>query len=189
MAILPIVTYNDEVLREKAAEVKELTPEIKKLIRDMFETMYESEGVGLAAPQIGKSLRIFVMDADVITEDEAENEDLGPIAFINPVIKEFKGDKVRMEEGCLSIPDVRDSVSRHETVVVEYLDESFETQTIEASGWNSRVIQHEYDHLDGILFIDHLNAFRKGLHSVKLMQIEKGEMKTSYQLAPKMNRV
>ena len=188
MAILPIVTYNDEILREKAADVGKMTPEIKKLIQDMFETMYESEGVGLAAPQIGKSLRIFVMDADAITEEEGD-EVLGAVAFINPVIKNFKGDKVRMEEGCLSIPDVRDSVSRHETVVVEYLDESFEPKTIEAKGWNSRVIQHEYDHLEGILFIDHLNAFRKGLHSVKLMQIEKGDMKTSYQLAPKMNRV
>lgn len=189
MAILPIVTYNDDVLREKAAEIEKMTPEIKKLIQDMFETMYESEGVGLAAPQIGKSLRIFVMDADVITEDEDDEEDLGAVAFINPVIKELSGDQVRMEEGCLSIPDVRDSVSRQETVVLEYLDESFECKTIEAKGWNSRVIQHEYDHLEGILFIDHLNAFRKGLHSVKLMQIEKGDMKTSYQLAPKLNRV
>ena len=183
MAILPIVTYNDPVLREKGKPVEEFTDEISEFVEDMFETMYNSEGVGLAAPQVGVSLRIFVLDADNMMEEEDEKP--GPMAFINPEIIEKKGVKIPMDEGCLSIPEVTDKVIRPETVVVKYKDENFEEQIIEASGWLARVIQHEYDHLDGILFIDYLSVFRKRMHKSDLMEIENGERETRYPVKPK----
>jgi peptide deformylase len=183
MAILPIVTYNNPILREKAQPVEEFTDEISKLITDMLETMYNSDGVGLAAPQIGKSLRIFVMDADGMLEEEEEQP--GPLVFINPEIVEKKGKKVPMDEGCLSIPEVSDKVVRPEEVVVNYKDENFEDQTIEADGWIARVIQHEYDHLEGVLFIDYLSAFRKRMHKSDLKAIDNGLKEVKYPVVPR----
>lgn len=183
MPVLPIVTYNDPVLREKGKIVEEFTEEIQDFVEDLFETMYNSEGVGLAAPQVGVSLRIFVIDADNMIEDEEDEP--GPMAFINPEIVEMKGDKVPLDEGCLSIPEVTDKVFRPETVVIKFKDENFEDQVIEASGWLARVIQHEYDHLEGILFIDYLTAFRKRMHKSDLKEIEEGERKTKYPIKPK----
>lgn len=183
MPVLPIVTYNDSVLREKAQPVEEITDELRQFIDDMFETMYNSEGVGLAAPQVGVSKRIFVVDADNMTDED--DEEFGPIAFINPVIVEKKGRKVPLDEGCLSIPDVKDTIIRPEGVVVQYKDENFEDQELDVSGWMARVIQHEYDHLDGILFIDYLSAFKKRMHKSDLKEIEAGERETKYPLQPK----
>ncbi|MEX0994729.1 MAG: peptide deformylase, partial [Balneolaceae bacterium] len=150
MPILPIVTYNDPVLREKAAPVEEDSGELQELIENMFETMYHANGVGLAAPQAGTLLRIFVVDADAITSEE-EDVSYGPLTFINPEIIERKGPKIKLEEGCLSIPEVRDDVTRHETVVVRFLDRNFNEQQMELTGWLSRIVQHEVDHLNGIL--------------------------------------
>lgn len=184
MAILPIVTYDDKILKKKARPVEELTEEVGTLIEDMFETMYNSDGVGLAAPQVGKLLRIFVADADPMAKDEEEPLH-GPIAMVNPKIV-FTGDEeVEMEEGCLSIPGVNAAISRPETIKVTYRDEEFEPQTLEVGGWLARVIQHENDHLDGILFLDHLSMFKRKLLSSKLREIAEGRKETEYPLVPK----
>ncbi len=184
MAILPIVTYNDPVLRKKTEPITEFTDEVRQFVADLFETMYNSEGVGLAAPQVGVSHQVFVIDADNMMDEEDELP--GPMAFINPKIIEKKGRQIPLDEGCLSIPEVTDKVLRPETVVVEYKDENFEDQTIEATAWLARVIQHEYDHLQGILFIDYLSAFRKRMHKSDLKEIEEGLRETKYPVKPKL---
>ncbi len=183
MSILPIVTYNDPVLREKTKPVEDLNEEIQDFVEDMFETMYNSDGVGLAAPQVGVSKRIFVIDSDGMLEEEDEKP--GPIAFINPVIVEKKGKMIPLDEGCLSIPEVTDKVIRPEVVVVKFLDENFEERVEEFSGWTARVIQHEYDHLEGILFIDYLSAFRKRMHKADLEEIDTGKRETRYPIKPR----
>lgn len=187
MAILPIVTYNDPILRKKSETIKEsgLNADLVKLINDMFQTMYNSSGVGLAAPQVGKSIRLFVMDADAMTEEIEEEKDLGPMVFINPEILDKKGEDVVMEEGCLSLPDVRDEVIRNDEVVIRYLDRNFEEKVETYSGWVSRVIQHEYDHLDGVLFLDYLSPFRRRMHKFTLRKIDTGKLKTEYPLVPR----
>lgn len=181
MAILPIITYNDPVLRKKTEPVTENGPKLQTLIDDMFETMYNASGVGLAAPQIGKLLRIFVVDADAITE-QSEEPDLGPMVFINPQITKRFGDKLKMEEGCLSIPQVRDDVKRLSDINIQYLDRSFKPKKMSFDGWISRIVQHEYDHLEGKLFLDYLSSFRRRMHRSKLQQIEDGLLKTDYLL-------
>ncbi|NBB76881.1 MAG: peptide deformylase [Bacteroidetes bacterium] len=185
MSVLPIVTYDDAVLRQKTETVKENSPELQQLIDDMFETMYESSGVGLAAPQIGKSMQLFVMDADAITEEVEDEKDIGPMVFINPEIVSKSGEKLKLEEGCLSIPDVRDEVSRPDTITINYKNRHFEDQEESFSGWVSRVIQHEYDHLHGVLFIDYLSAFKRRLHRSTLRKIDSGSLKTDYPVVPK----
>lgn len=185
MAILPIVTYNDDVLRKKTKIISENSEDLQSLIRDMFETMYNSNGVGLAAPQVGQSIQLFVMDADAVTEEIEDEPNQGPMTFINPVILETSDETVKMEEGCLSIPDVRDDVKRPEKVKVEYLDRNFIKQEKQFDGWISRIVQHEYDHLQGILFLEYLSAFRKRLHRNVLKKIDKGELETDYPLVPK----
>lgn len=184
MAILPIVTYDDEILRGKTKPVEELTDEIATLIDDMFETMYNSDGVGLAAPQIGRLLRIFVVDADPMAKEE-DDPLYGPIAMINPQITFSSDEEIDMEEGCLSIPGVNASVTRPESIRVTYRDEDFEEQELEVGGWLSRVIQHEKDHLEGILFLDHLSTFKRKLLSGKLKDIAEGKKETEYPLVPK----
>ncbi len=185
MAILPIVTYNDDVLRKKTKKITENTENLQSQISDMFETMYNSNGVGLAAPQVGQSIQLFVMDADAVTEEIEDEPNQGPMTFINPVILEISDETVKMEEGCLSIPDVRDDVKRPEKVKVEYLDRNFIKQEKQFDGWISRIVQHEYDHLQGILFLEYLSAFRKRLYRNVLKKIEKGELETDYPLVPK----
>lgn len=187
MSILPIVTYNDPLLRQKTKELQENSDELQQLISDMFETMYNSNGVGLAAPQVGLLHRLFVMDADVITE-ELDEPDRGPKVFINPVILETSPEKVKMEEGCLSIPDVRDDVKRPADIKIQYLDRDFESHTEDFGGWMSRIIQHEFDHLNGVLFLDYLSGFRTRLHRSALKKIENGEMPTEYPLVSKMSK-
>lgn len=186
MAVLPIVTYDDKVLRTKADPVEENTEELQKLIDDMFDTMYNSNGVGLAAPQVGVLQRLFVVDADPMLEDEETAETpRGPMALINPEIVGKSGPDVELEEGCLSIPEVRDKVTRPRDITVSFLDRDFNRVQLKATGWLSRVIQHETDHLDGILFLDYLSSFRKRLLRGKLKDIKKGVMKTEYPLVPK----
>ncbi|MEX0769845.1 MAG: peptide deformylase [Balneolaceae bacterium] len=186
MPVLPIVTYNDPVLRQKTSPVQENSEELQALIESMFQTMYHASGVGLAAPQIGSLLRAFVIDADSITSKE-EDIEFGPLAFINPEIIEHKGPKVKMEEGCLSIPEVRDDVTRPQSVIINYLDREFNRQQLELSGWLSRVVQHEYDHLNGVLFLDHLSSFRRRLHRSVLRDIEQGMVETEYPVVSKNN--
>ncbi|MCA1802285.1 MAG: peptide deformylase [Rhodothermaceae bacterium] len=171
MSVLPIVTYDDPVLRQESENISADSQDLQTLIDDMFETMYNGSGVGLAAPQIGKSIRLFVMDADVMTEDTDE-DDLGPLVFINPEVTQKSDIQVSVEEGCLSIPGVRDSVNRPESISVKFFDRNFKSRELNVTGWSSRVIQHEIDHLDGILFIDYLGSFRKRLLKGKLMQVK-----------------
>ncbi|SMO52370.1 peptide deformylase [Fodinibius sediminis] len=184
MSVLPIVTYDDEILRQEAEPVKENSDALQRLIDDMFESMYNSDGVGLAGPQVGELKRLFVVDADPMAEETDEPKH-GPLAMINPRIVSKGGEEVEMDEGCLSIPGVNAPVSRPETIVVEYLDRNFDTRRLEAGGWLSRVIQHENDHLDGVLFVDHISFFKRKLLSSKLKGIASGETDIDYPTIPK----
>ncbi|MEX0844653.1 MAG: peptide deformylase [Balneolaceae bacterium] len=186
MPILPIVTYNDPILLKKAEEIEENSAELQSLIDNMLETMYNADGVGLAAPQIGQSIKLFVMDTDAMIEEG--EVPYGPMVFINPLILEKRGNKIPMEEGCLSIPEVNDKVFRPETVIIEFFDREFNKHRLEAAGWTSRVIQHEYDHLEGVLFIDYLSAFKKRMHKKELGEIDNGEKKIKYPVVPKNNK-
>lgn len=185
MPILPVVTYNDPVLRKETKSIETDSDELQTLIDDMFETMYNSNGVGLAAPQIGKSIQLFVVDADAVTDEIEEEENMGPMVFINPAIVEKTGENIKMEEGCLSIPDVRDDVVRPDTITIKYLDRNFKEQSLHVSGWISRVIQHEFDHLKGVLFLDYLSAFRRRLNKSTLKKIDKGKLEVNYPVVPK----
>ncbi len=188
--ILPVVAYGDPVLKREAEEIDKDYPELKKLIADMFETMYEASGVGLAAPQIGKSIRLFIVDASPFAEVE-EGEDPDPMAegledfkkvFINPIIEEEKGEEWGFNEGCLSIPKLREEVFRKEKVVLSYYDENWKLKEEEFDGYAARIIQHEYDHVEGILFTDHLSTLKKRLINKKLQNISKGEVEVDYKM-------
>jgi len=185
MSVLPIVTYNDPILKKETEPISENSEQLQSLIDDMFETMYKASGVGLAAPQIGKSIQLFVMDADAITEEMEGEPDIGPVTLINPKIVKKSDETVKMEEGCLSIPDVRDDVSRPESITVKFRDRDLNEQTMDATGWIARVIQHEIDHLQGVLFLDYLSAFKRRLHKSTLKKIDKGKLETEYPLADK----
>ena len=184
MSVLQIVTYDDEVLRQEAKPVKKNSKELQTLIDNMLDTMYNSDGVGLAGPQVGRLQRIFVADADPLTEEEGGPQ-LGPQVMINPEITFEGSDQISMDEGCLSIPGVNASVKRPKKIVVEYLDRNFEEQELEVEGWWSRVIQHEADHLDGILFLDYLSIFKRKLLSSKLKEIDEGRAEIDYPVVPK----
>jgi peptide deformylase len=182
MSILPIVLYNDPVLREKAAEISSDSKKLQRLIDDMFDTMYEASGVGLAAPQVGESLRLFVVDADVMVEDDEKAIKYGPMTFINPVIVSKGEEMTDIEEGCLSLPDLRERVVRPDRITVTFLDRAFKLQTMTFDGWMSRVFQHELDHLDGVLFFDYLGSFKKRLIARRLELIDAGQVETDYRV-------
>ncbi|MBT31048.1 MAG: peptide deformylase [Thalassobius sp.] len=178
--IYPIYSYGFPVLRKKAEDIeKDGDIDVKKLAEDMFETMYAANGVGLAGPQIGKSLRIFVIDADAMDPDNLEGYKK---VFINPQILEEEGEEWPFEEGCLSIPKIREEVSRQEKVTINYFDENWEEHTETFDGLVARVVQHEYDHIEGILFTDHLSAFKKRLLKGKLNGISKGKVEHDYKM-------
>ena len=178
--IYPIVAYGDPILKKVAQEIDPEKIDIKELSQDMFETMYQAEGVGLAGPQIGKSLRIFVVDGSPIEEEGME--DFKKV-FINPEIIEEEGNPWVYEEGCLSIPKITEDVSRKEKLRIRYFDENWVEQEEEFDGMKARIIQHEYDHIEGILFVDHLSALKKRLLKSKLMNISKGVVKANYRMA------
>lgn len=187
--ILPINTYNDEVLKHKAAQIEVFDHALQQLVDDMFETMYAAHGVGLAAPQIGKSIRLFVVDADAMFEDDDPDADrlrIGPTVFINPEIVTMSDVKVTMDEGCLSLPDLREAVVRPEGLVIRYKDRDYNDCELEVTGWLSRVIQHEYDHLEGVLLFERLGSFRRRLLKSKLDVIASGMVLPEYPVAPKM---
>ncbi len=182
--IYPIVAYGDPVLKKKAEEITQDYPGLKELIDDMFETMYNAHGVGLAAPQIGKSIRLFVVDATPFAEGEDGDpgcEDFKRV-FINPIIYEEEGEEWGFEEGCLSIPNVREEVFRKPIVRIEYYDENWDLYEEELDGFAARVIQHEYDHIEGTLFVEHLTAFRKTLLKGKLNDIASGNVDVNYRM-------
>ena len=187
--ILPIVAYGDPVLKKEAQEINKDFPDLNKLIADMFETMYAASGVGLAAPQIGKSIRLFVVDGSPFAEDEEGEED--PRAegmenfkkvFINPIIEEETGEEWGFNEGCLSIPKIREEVFRQEKITISYYDENWELRAETYEGYSARIIQHEYDHIEGILFTDHLSPLKKRLLTKRLQNISKGDVEVSYKM-------
>ena len=166
--ILPIKVYGEEVLRLKAKPVTELTDEIRQFIADLTETMYVKDGVGLAAPQVGRSLRIFVVDPFWFQEGNEKN----PVILINPEFKEFEGEET-MEEGCLSLPDIYAKVTRAERVIIEGYNENWEKVSIEAEDLFARALQHENDHLDGILFIDKVSRIKRISFLKELKKLER----------------
>ena len=178
--IYPIVAYGDPVLRKKAVEIEKGSIDIQELTRDMFETMYHAHGVGLAGPQIGKSIRIFVVDATPM-----ENESVQDFkqVFVNPVMLEEDGTEWAFEEGCLSIPEIRQEVNRKPRLRLRYFDENWQEHEEEFDGLKARIIQHEYDHIEGVLFTDHLSPFKKRLLKSKLANISKGQVNVEYRMA------
>jgi peptide deformylase len=184
--VYPIVVYGDPILRKRAREIGDLSsPEFKALIEDMFESMYAAHGIGLAAPQIGKSIRLFVVDGTTL-EDEEEDMTGFRKTFINPEIIEETGEPWEFEEGCLSIPNIRENVARQDTVRIHYTDEEGNKKDETYNGIKARIIQHEYDHLNGKMFIDYLTPLKKRMLKGKLTDISKGDVKTEYRiLAPK----
>jgi len=196
--ILPIVAYGDSALRKVGKEIDKDYPNLYELIENMFETMHEAPGVGLAAHQIGLPIRLFIVDSNLLLQasegnsedqdDRKENGNSEPQeegitqAFINPTIIEEYGNPWKFEEGCLSIPTVREDVEREEHVKIQYYDQDFNFHEKEFSGLTARVIQHEYDHIEGILFTDHLKPLKKQLLRRKLSAISKGDVNVSYKM-------
>jgi peptide deformylase len=181
--VYPIVVYGDPVLRKVAKDVEKGT-DLKPLINDMYETMYAASGIGLAAPQIGKSLRIFIVDGTSLEEESQDMSDFKK-AFINPVLLSSDGRPWPFEEGCLSIPTIREDVLRPETVRIRYYDEDWHLKEETYDRVKARIIQHEYDHIEGKLFIDYLSPLKKKMLKGKLADISKGEVDTEYRIAVK----
>ena len=181
--IYPIVMYGDAVLRKKAKDI-EKGLDIKALVNDMFETMHAAHGIGLAAPQIGKGIRLFVVDGTTL-EDEPKLKDFKKV-FVNAVMVNEDGEPWPFEEGCLSIPNIREVVNRPDKIRIQYFDEDWNAHEKNFDGMKARIIQHEYDHIEGKLFIDYLTPLKKRMLKGKLSDISKGEVDTEYRiLAPK----
>ncbi|MGI6243136.1 MAG: peptide deformylase [Prevotella sp.] len=179
--ILPIYTYGQPVLRKVAQDIPTDYPELDQLISDMYETLDASSGVGLAAPQIGKSIRVVVIDLDVLKEEFPEYAGFRH-AFINPHIVEVdeNSEKVVMEEGCLSVPGLSEKVARYSRIHVQYLDEQLQAHDEWVEGYLARVMQHEFDHLEGVMYVDRISAFRKQLIRKKLREIVQGRYTCAY---------
>ena len=177
--ILPMYLYGQSVLRKVAEPIEKDYPELQTLIDNMFETMYKSEGVGLAAPQIGLGIRVVVIDASPMAEEEPSLAN-SKMALINPHIESFDGENVSMEEGCLSLPGIHESVTRKNTIHITYMDENFVHHDEVISGYLARVIQHEYDHLEGHVFTDRISPIRRQLITNKLQNIAKCKVNCNY---------
>ncbi|MBL3657083.1 peptide deformylase [Fulvivirga sediminis] len=178
--IYPIVVYGDPVLKKKAEDIKKGEIDVKTLSEDMFETMNAASGIGIAAPQIGKSIRMFVVDGTPIEDEDMEGFKK---VFINPQMIEETGEAWAFEEGCLSIPNVREEVSRNAKIKIKYFDENWVEHEDEFDGMKARIIQHEYDHIEGVLFTDYLSPLKKRMLKGKLQNITKGKMKVDYRVA------
>ncbi len=186
--ILPIIGYGDPVLRKKGVDVTPEYPHLKQVIADMYETMYNAFGVGLAAPQVGLAIRVFIVDTKPFSDDDElspeEREQLRNFrrTFINANIVKEEGEEWGFNEGCLSIPEVREDVFRHERITIEYRDEDFNLHTEVFDGLIARVIQHEYDHIEGILFTDRISSLKKRLIQKKLQNIMEGKTRPDYRM-------
>lgn len=186
--ILPIIGYGDAVLRKKGEEISKDYPELNQLISNMFDTMYNANGVGLAAPQIGLAVRLFVIDTTPFSENDdlskQEQEELNGFkkVFINAKILKEEGGLWAFNEGCLSIPGIHEDVVRHDKITIEYFDENFNKHTEEYDGLRARVIQHEYDHIEGILFTDKISSLKKRLIEKKLKNIMEGKTNADYRM-------
>ncbi len=179
--LLPIVAYGTVVLKQKAKEIAEDYEGLQQLIDNMFETMNEANGVGLAAPQIGKSIRLFIVDASPFEEEEPALKDFQQV-FINPEIISEEGEEWDFSEGCLSIPHIRENISRKPKIRIRYQDEFFDTYEEEFEGISARIIQHEYDHIEGVLFVDYLSSLKKRMLNRKLNDISKGNIQVDYRM-------
>ena len=188
--ILPVIAYGDPVLRAECEEVEEGT-DMTSVLKDMRDTMHQASGVGLAAPQVGKSIRLFIVDASPFAEEEPENEEEAQNfeilknfkkVFINPIIEEERGKKWAFSEGCLSIPGIREEVIRENIVKISYYDEQWNFHEEEYTGVAARIIQHEYDHMEGILFTDHLNPLKRRMLKRRLTDISRGEVSVTYRM-------
>lgn len=188
--ILPVIAYGDPVLRQECEELEEGS-DLSKILKDMFDTMYSAAGVGLAAPQVGKSLRLFIVDASPFADEEPENEQEAKNfeilknfkkVFVNPIIEEESGTKWAFSEGCLSIPGIREDVVRESNIKVSYFDENWNYFEEEFTGVAARIIQHEYDHIEGVLFVDYLNPLKKRMLKRKLNDITKGKVSIKYRM-------
>lgn len=193
--ILPIVAYGSSVLKVKATDVDTQDPKLKKLIADMWETMYEANGVGLAAPQISISKRLFVIDASPFAQDEELSPEEAAVikdfksVFINPTVLDETGKEWDFTEGCLSIPNIREDVSRKEEITIRFWDEQLKKQILTLNGLAARVVQHEYDHIEGVLFTDKLSPLKKRLLKRKLNDIAKGNIKPEYKMRFSTNKI
>lgn len=176
---LPIIAYGDPVLRKKALDIPKDYPNLSELIGNMFDTMYNASGVGIAAPQIGLSIRLFIVDLS--DKDDPELKDFKKV-FINAQVLNEDGDKWAFNEGCLSIPDIREDISRTQNVTISYFDENWEQHTETFSGFKARVIQHEYDHIEGKLFTDKLGPLRRAMLKGKLDAISRGAINVDYRM-------
>jgi peptide deformylase len=185
--IFPIVAYGDPVLRKRAQPIEPGSMDVKMFVADMYETMYASSGIGLAAPQVGQSIRLFVVDGSAVNEG-ADEEDKDPTldnfkkVFVNPEIIEEAGDDWSFEEGCLSIPGVRTEVMRPEIIVIRYFDADWNPHEEEYEGMAARIIQHEYDHIEGKLFTDYMSPLKRQLVKKKLADISKGKVDVEYKM-------
>lgn len=179
--ILPIVAYGDPVLKQVANDIDAEYPNLKQLIEDMENTMEKANGVGLAAPQIGLSIRLFIIDSTLMMDEGEEDKGIREV-FINAEMIEETGTEWAFEEGCLSIPDIREDVYRKDTITIKYLDKDFKEHTKTFDGMTARVIQHEYDHIEGILFIDHLKPLKKKLLNKRLRRISEGKIDVKYRM-------
>jgi peptide deformylase len=179
--ILPIVAYGDPILKKKSSNIPDIYEGLEDLIKNMFDTMYQAKGVGLAAPQIGLPFRVFVIDPTPYADEDKTVNHLKKV-FINPSIIETSGEKSLFNEGCLSIPDIREEIERLGKITIVYQDEKRKELTETYTGIAARVIQHEYDHVEGKLFTDHLSPLRKRLLQNRLEQISKGEIKVDYKM-------
>ena len=187
--ILPIVAYGSDILRKVAVDIEKDYPKLDKFIEDMWETMYASNGVGLAAPEVNKGIRLFVMDsAQIFLQQEEDEKGQYPDepgikkVFINAHVKELDGEEWNYNEGCVSIPKIREDIARPEELPLEYLDENFEPHSDTFKGITARIIQHEYDHIEGKLFIDYLKPLKKKMLRGKLTDISKGKIKVDYKM-------
>ncbi|MGI9593379.1 MAG: peptide deformylase [Patiriisocius sp.] len=186
--ILPIVAYGDPVLRKQCKDISKTYPNLEALLENMYETMYGASGVGLAAPQIGLPIRVFLVDASPFADkDQMDAQEFTQVegfkkTFINPTILEEKGEEFAFNEGCLSIPDVREDVYRKPDITIEYYDENFTKHTQNYTGIIARIIQHEYDHIQGILFTDKLSSLKKRILKGRLTSISKGKTTVDYRM-------
>lgn len=190
--ILPVIAYGDPVLKKKAADINKDYPNLQQVITNMFDTMHNAKGVGLAAPQVGLSIRLFVVDASPYAEDKEDDDEEDKNekkelmdfkkVFINAQIIQEDGDKWKFNEGCLSIPSIREDVERKPNLRIKYLDENFVAHMEEYDGVRARIIQHEYDHIEGVLFVDRINPLRRSLLKRKLSDVSKGLVEVSYKM-------
>ncbi len=179
--VLPILAYGHPTLRRISEDIEKDYPGLDELVEDMFDTMYLTSGVGLAAPQVGKSIRLFIVDASPFAEEVPEAKEFKKI-FINAQIVEEKGEEWSFNEGCLSLPDIREDVIRKPGIRIQYYDENFEYHDDKFSKVMARIIQHEYDHLEGVLFVDRISNIRKMLLKRKLSDISKGNIDVDYKM-------